>query len=228
MSQPITVWSAPGGPNPFKVVIVCEELGLPYDFKVLPYAKLKSKPYTDINPNGRAPAIQDPNTGLTIWESGAILEYLVETYDKDNKIHYDSLEEKNQQRQYVFFQVSGQGPYFGQAAWFNVFHPNKIAEVQERYNKEVNRVVGVLDEILAQSKSGWLVGDKCTYADLIFIPYNEAITGMIFAQYPGVFNIDEYPHYKKWTAALKERPAVKKGLELMAQVTADAYAGKYQ
>ena len=78
---------------------------------------MKEKPYTDINPNGRAPAIQDPNTGLTIWESGAILEYLIETYDKGQKLHYNTPKERNLQRQYVFFQVSGQGPYFGQAAW---------------------------------------------------------------------------------------------------------------
>jgi len=99
------------------VVIVCEELGIPYDLKIIGFSKMKEKPYTDINPNGRAPAIQDPNTGLTIWESGAILEYLIETYDKGQKLHYNTPKERNLQRQYVFFQVSGQGPYFGQAAW---------------------------------------------------------------------------------------------------------------
>ena len=81
------------------------------------YAALKEKPFTNLNPNGRAPAIEDPNTGLTIWESGAIVEYLIEQYDKDKKLHYDTLKERNLQRQYVAYQISGQGPYFGQAAW---------------------------------------------------------------------------------------------------------------
>ena len=63
------------------------------------------------------PAIEDPNTGITLWESGAILQYLIEQYDTEKKLHYDSSPEKYHQNQWVAYQISGQGPYFGQAAW---------------------------------------------------------------------------------------------------------------
>lgn len=62
-------------------------------------------------------AIQDPNTNVTLWESGAILQYLIEQYDVDGKLSYNTLPEKAEQNQWLMFQMSGQGPYFGQAGW---------------------------------------------------------------------------------------------------------------
>lgn len=98
------------GPNPWKVAIILSELDLPYEemfFKDM--SDLKKKPYTDINPNGRVPAIIDPNTGVTLWESGAIIEYLIETYDKEMKLTVETSPEKWYLKQYLMFQVSGQG-----------------------------------------------------------------------------------------------------------------------
>ncbi len=69
--------------------------------------------------------------------------------------------------QWLFFQASGQGPYYGQAAWFTFFHPEKIPSAQERYKKETLRVLGVLEGVL--SKQEWLVGGKPTIGDLSFI-----------------------------------------------------------
>jgi glutathione S-transferase len=62
-------------------------------------------------------AIEDPNTSLILWESGAIIQYLEEVYDKDRKLTYDSLNEKYLLNQWLHFQTSGQGPYFGQCGW---------------------------------------------------------------------------------------------------------------
>lgn len=109
--QPIKVWGA-GGPNPPKVGYLCEELGLPYDVVDIAFADLKQPGYLAINPNGRIPAIHDPNTGLTLWESGAIVEYLVEKYDTERKMSFEpGSVEANLARQWLFFQCSGQGPY---------------------------------------------------------------------------------------------------------------------
>lgn len=116
-----------------------EELGLKYETKFLDFAKdVKAKPFIDKNPNGRSvailllplicytqtdtlvisvPCIEDPNTGITIWESGAIILYLVDEYDTQSKISIKSKPEKYLLQQWLMFQVSGQGPYFGQAAW---------------------------------------------------------------------------------------------------------------
>lgn len=121
-------------------------------------ADVKGEAYTKINPNGRTPAIEDPNTGITLWESGAILEYLVDTYDKDNKISYTSFPEKYHTKQYLHFQMSGQGPYFGQTTWFRHFHPEQVESAKKRYDEQLVRVIGVLDKILTGKQ--YLVGDK--------------------------------------------------------------------
>lgn len=71
-----------------------EELGVPYETKLWEFPNLKTPEFEKLNPNGRTPAIEDPNTGITLWESGAIVEYLVATYDKENKFTYTSSPEK--------------------------------------------------------------------------------------------------------------------------------------
>ncbi|TQS31587.1 hypothetical protein Golomagni_08126, partial [Golovinomyces magnicellulatus] len=76
--KPITVWSTPPGPNSWKTVFLLEELGVPYEIKAFRFDDIKKKPFTDVNPNGRVPAIQDPNTNITLWESGAIATYIAE------------------------------------------------------------------------------------------------------------------------------------------------------
>lgn len=93
--------------------------------------------------------------------------YLVEKYDPEHKISVAAEGEKFHLIQWLFFQASGQGPYYGQAAWFNYFHPEKIPSAQERYKNEILRVLGVLNDVL--SKQEWLVGGKVTIADLSFI-----------------------------------------------------------
>ncbi|GAP92818.2 putative glutathione S-transferase [Rosellinia necatrix] len=105
-----------GGPNPPKVIMILEELGLPYEIEDVQFADVKKPEYLAVNPNGRLPAIYDPNTDLTLWESGAIVEYLVETYDKDNKISFPrGSNESYLTKQWLYYQTTGQGPYYGQA-----------------------------------------------------------------------------------------------------------------
>ena len=119
---------------------------------------LKKPPFEKLNPNGRVPAIEDPNTGIVLAESGAIIEYLQETYDKDNTLNYTSSPEKFQVKQWLHFQMSGQGPYFGQAMWFTKFHHEKLKSPQDRYLNEIKRVLSVLDRHLEGKQ--YLVGDK--------------------------------------------------------------------
>jgi glutathione S-transferase len=121
---------------------------------------LKKPPFEKINPNGRVPAIEDPNTGITLWESGAIIEYLIDTYDKSNSLTYTKAPEKYFVKQWLHFQMSGQGPYFGQAAWFEKFHPEKIASARDRYKDQIKRVFQVIDKHLKAAGTLYLVGDK--------------------------------------------------------------------
>ncbi|KAF2497520.1 glutathione S-transferase [Lophium mytilinum] len=189
MIKPIRVWLTPAGPNPYKVIIVLEELRVPYETKSFTYPEVKKKPFTDINPNGRVPAIEDPNTNLTLWESGAIVQYLVEQHHCN---------------QWLMFQMSGQGPYFGQATWFNFLHAEKIPSAIERYNNEVKRVVGLLDSCLDGKQ--WLVGDKCTFADLASAPWNNVV-GTIFSL-PTDQMFDEFPNVKAWHDRITSRPSL--------------------
>jgi glutathione S-transferase len=122
--QPLVLYGRHGpSPNPIKVAIILEELSLPWTLEEINMDQLKSEPYISINPNGRLPSLEDPNTGVKIFESGSIIEYLVETYDKDYRIHSSESLTQWLEKSWLFFQVSGQGPYFGQKWWFDRSHP---------------------------------------------------------------------------------------------------------
>lgn len=215
--KPIKVWGQ-GGPNPPKVAMILEELGLPHEIVPTQLSEVKEPEYLAINPNGRLPAIHDPNTDITLWESGAILEYLIERYDTKQRLSFaPGTAESYHAKQWLFFQVSGQGPYYGQAAWFKKFHHEKLPSALDRYTKEVNRVSGVLEGWLAQQKKKhagtdgpWLVGDKFSYADLAFVSWQRVI-GMILAK--DEYDEDDFPHVKEWISKIASREKVKNVLE---------------
>jgi glutathione S-transferase len=222
--KPLTLWSHAGGPNPWKVAIILNELSLPYNIKIPAGDALKSAPYTDLNPNGRVPTIEDPNSSppTVLWETGAIIPYLIATYDTEHKIsHPPESPEHWKEAQWLAFQISGQGPYFGQAAWFQFFHPEKIPSAIERYQNEIARVNGVLDTHLKKEHGRqWLVGDKCTYADLAFVTWattGRGIDGGATAK-KGLEN------WEKWYAALMERESVKKAYADQAKAKAGEWA----
>ena len=210
--KPIKLWGH-GGPNPPKVAIVLEELGIPYEQVPISLAEVKGPEYTAINPNGRIPAIYDPNTDLTLWESGAIVEYLTKRYDTDLKFSFPSgSNEEALARQWLFFQVSGQGPYYGQLAWFTKYHPEKIHSARERYFNEVNRVTGVLEGHLAKQKPAesedgpWLVGNRISYADIAFVNWQTAIANFVAKD---EYDIDNFPQVKRWIQNMTARRSVK-------------------
>lgn len=125
--EPIPVYRYHDGalsPNPWKVVIFLYELDLPFEMKTLDRTDpdIRNKePLVSLTPNGRCPAIFDPNPkpeGIKVWESIAIIEYLLEQYDKQNRLSYTSFPEKFEESSWKHFQMSGQGPYFGQRSWF--------------------------------------------------------------------------------------------------------------
>lgn len=221
--QPIKLYGK-GGPNPPKVAIILEELQLPYEIISIPFSDVKKPEYTAINPNGRLPSIHDPNTGLTLWESGAIIEYLVEKYDTVHSISFaQGTHEYYLARQWNIFQASGQGPYFGQAAWYSgkVGKEPKIQGPFDRYIGEVNRVVGVLEAFLTKrekeegpAKAGrdgpWLVSDRCSYADLCFLQW-QLVSDLFFDK--EVYDVAKYPHVKAWLDKMAAREGVKVALE---------------
>ncbi|KAL8279323.1 hypothetical protein RQP46_008360 [Phenoliferia psychrophenolica] len=209
MSPAFTLYTHAQGPNGWKVVYVLQALGLTYESKYLAFDKSEQKApeFLALNPNGRIPALVDHAAGFTIWESDAIMVYLVETYDKKNLISFPGAKEKAQTLQWLFFQASGQGAYFGQAAHFKMFAPEKIPYGIERYTKEVARVCSVLNDVL--SKQAFLVGDHVSIADLSFIPWNNFALMALLPE--GVVPATEYPALVKWHAGLAELAYVKAG-----------------
>ncbi|KAL8709796.1 MAG: hypothetical protein Q9220_005582 [cf. Caloplaca sp. 1 TL-2023] len=220
--QPIKIYGQ-GGPNPPKIAILVQELGLPHEIIPIPLSDVKTPSYLALNPNGRLPTIHDPNTNITLWETGAIIEYLIETYDsKDLRLSFPpGTPEAWHAKQWLFFQTSGQGPYYGQAGWFIRFHPEKIPGAIDRYVKEVHRISDVLDKWLAKQKEEfagkaggddgpWLVGNKMSYADLAFVSWQMVIKALLSKEQ---YDEGEYPHVQGWMARMGARKAVKEVME---------------
>ncbi|KAL1852468.1 Transcriptional regulator ure2 [Diaporthe australafricana] len=220
--KPITVWGK-GGANPPKVAIVLKELGIPHEVIAIPLGEVKKPDYVAISPNGRLPSTQDPNTGITLWESGAIVLYLIDKYDPDHHISFSrDTPEWHHAQQWLFFQTTGQGPYYGQAAWFGKFHHEKLPSALERYVKEAHRVTAVLEGHLTKQRetlgegaieaSGgpWLVGNKCSYADLVWVPW-QLLLPKIVSKEDGL-DLGKYPVVADWLARMNKREAVQYGM----------------
>jgi GST-like protein len=206
----IEAWTWPT-PNGHKLHIALEELGLPY--KVVPVAIGEGdqfKPeFLAITPNHRIPAIVDPDgpggKRITLFESGVILIYLAEKagklIPKDPVARYKCLE-------WLMFQMGGIGPMFGQFGHFNNYAPEKIPYAIERYQNEVKRLHRVLDKRLSQAH--YLAGDEYSIADIINYPW---------LRFPERRNVDfnEYPNLKRWFEEIDARPAVQRGVAVLAE-----------
>ncbi|CAG9945841.1 unnamed protein product [Clonostachys rosea f. rosea IK726] len=218
--QPLTLYAIRAGANPWKVAYILEELGLPYKMEQVEYPDLKKEPFLSLNPNGRVPVLQDPNNqNMVLWESGAIIDYLIDVYDKEFKLHHPSGPEKYATWAWEHFQMSGQGPYFGQKAWFERYHAEKLPSAIERYRKEIKRVLGVVDSHLAKQGTDYLTGNKVTYADIMFIPYFKGLVVLA----PEV-STSEFKTYEAWLERLMSRPAVAKVWANQSETLATAAA----
>ncbi|KAE8150202.1 glutathione S-transferase [Aspergillus avenaceus] len=214
--QPIKLYGHANGPNPWKVALLLSELGVPHEIDFMQMTEVKKEPYILKNPNGRLPTIEDPNTGIVLWESGAILEYLVETYDKERKFSFEpGTHEYFHTKQWLHFQMSGQGPYFGQAVWFSLYHPEKIESARVRYINEIRRVSEVLNTALAGRE--WLVGGKFTYADVAFITWFGVIPWITGDE---IDMEKDLPNLYAWLQRMKARPAIAETLKRKEEINA--------
>jgi len=197
-------------PNGIKISITLEELGLPYKVTKIDISKNTQKEpwFLEINPNGRIPALTDTfSDGKTIrlFESGSIQQYLIDQYDTDYKISYPKgTREYYEMNNWLFFLNAGVGPMQGQANHFHRYAPERIEYGVNRYQNETRRLYKTLDDHLAKSTSGYLVGDKCTIADI-------AHWGWVAGAFWAGIDIDEFPHLKAWDERMLARPGVEKG-----------------
>jgi GSH-dependent disulfide-bond oxidoreductase len=207
----IEVYSWPT-PNGHKVHIMLEECGLPYTaIPVNIGAGEQFRPdFLAISPNNKIPAIVDPQgpdgAPISLFESGAILVYLAA---KTGRFLPAGDRAKYEMLQWLMFQMGGVGPMLGQAHHFRMYAPEKIGYAIDRYTNEARRLYGVIDRRLAQSK--WLGGAEYSIADIATFPWLRSW------QNQGVV-MDEYPQLKRWFDAIAERPAVQRGVKVLADL----------
>ncbi|KEF58647.1 glutathione S-transferase [Exophiala aquamarina CBS 119918] len=206
-------------PNGHKIAITLEELGLPYEMVHvnLPAIQHKEPWFMKINPNGRIPALTDTledGTQINLFESGSIQQYLVDRYDTENKISYPrGTKEFYQTNNWLFFQNAGIGPMQGQANHFVRYCLSSEPEQysKDRYVNETRRLYRTLNKHLQDSQSKYLVGDKCTIADIAISSWAN------ITAFAGV-DISEFPYVGGWQARMAQRPAVHKGSQTPKKV----------
>jgi GST-like protein len=197
-------WTTPNG---HKITIFLEETGLPYTLKPINISKGEQfdRAFLAISPNNRIPAIVDhaPTDGgppLSMFESGAILEYLAmkcgRLLPQDFRVRWDCL-------QWLYWQMGNLGPMAGQNHHFGLYAPEKIPYAIDRYVRETGRLYKVLDRRLADRP--FLAGDY-SIADIACYPW---VIPERQAQ-----DIDEFPHLKRWKADIRARPAVQRAYEI--------------
>ncbi len=198
-------------PNGVKVAIALEEMAIPYDAHTINIGKGEqfTDDYIKINPNSKIPAIVDPvgdhGKPLAIMESGAILIYLAE---KTGQFLPKDPTKRCQTLQWLFWQVGGQGPMFGQFGHFTFYATEKVPYAIDRYTKETKRLLAVLEKQLTQH--GYIAGDEFTIADMATMPWVRALeTGYKAGDVLGLHN---YPNIIRWRDNLLARPAVQKAL----------------
>lgn len=191
-------------PNGHKVSIALEELGLPYEVRVLDLGAGEQKQdwFTAINPNGRIPAIVDRDEGdFAVFESGAILLYLAE---KTGRLLPADAKGRSRALQWLMFQMGGVGPMMGQANVFTRYFPEQLPQVIERYRREGRRLFEVLDRHLKDHE--YLAGDY-SIADIANFPW------VRIHEWPGI-PVEGLDHLQRWMDAVAARPAVRKGLQV--------------
>ena len=198
-------------PNGWKASITLEELELPYKVRRIDFQKREQKEpwYLELNPNGRIPTIVDhDNGGFAVFESGALMIYLAE---KAGRLLPADVKGRSLVIQWLMFQMGGIGPMMGQANVFYRYAPERIPYAIERYQREVRRLLEVLDTRLKEHE--FLAG-AYSIADIANWSW---VRGY---KWSGV-DIDGLDHLARWLDAIDNRPAVKRGVDVPDPVDLD-------
>ncbi|AFL49370.1 GST-like protein [Sinorhizobium fredii] len=206
MTAPIELYYWPT-PNGWKITIMLEELGVPYAVKYINIGRGDqfAPDFLRISPNNRMPAIIDPDgpggEPISIFESGAILQYLGRKYGK----FYPADERARVEvEQWLYWQVGGLGPMAGQAHHFRLYAPEEIRYGIDRYTNEVNRLYGVMNKRLIDRP--FLAGEY-SIADM-------AAIGWVIPHENQGQDLNDFPNLKRWFDTMLARPAVQTAIEV--------------
>jgi GST-like protein len=200
-------WATPNG---HKVHIMLEECGLPYRVHAIDIGAGDqfTPEFLAISPNNKIPAIVDPNgpdgKPMSVFESGAILLYLASKMGRllpaDTRGRFEVVE-------WLMFQMGGVGPMLGQAHHFRIYAPEKIDYAINRYTNEAKRLYGVMDKRLGQQK--YIAGSSYSIADIAIFPWLRSWKNQ------GIDWVD-FPNLKGWFDEIAARPAVQRGVDVLA------------
>lgn len=206
----IEVYSWPT-PNGHKVHIMLEECALPYRVHAVDIGAGEQfdPAFLAISPNNKIPAIVDPDgpdgQPISLFESGAILLYLA---GKTGRLLPADVRGKYTVLQWLMFQTGGLGPMLGQAHHFRVYAPEKIPYAIERYTQEARRLYGVLNRQIARQR--YVAGNDYSIADIAVFPWLRSWKNQ------GI-DWNDHPHLKGWFDEVAARPAVQRGVEVLAE-----------
>lgn len=201
-------WATPNG---HKVHIMLEETGLPYRVIGVDIGRGEqfAPDFLAISPNNKIPALRDSDgpdgKPITLFESGAILLYLA---NKTGRFMPAQERARWEMLQWLMFQMGGVGPMLGQAHHFRLYAPEKIEYAINRYTNEARRLYGVMDKRLSQVP--YFAGDTYSIADIAIFPWLRGATNQ------GI-DWNDHPHLKRWFDQIEARPAVQRGLQVLAQ-----------
>lgn len=205
-------------PNGVKVSIMLEEIGLPYEAHTIKIGEDETwtPEFLSLNPNGKIPAILDPNgpdgKPFGLFESGAILQYLAE---KSGKLLPADPARRMETIQWVYFQMAGLGPIFGQLGFFHKFAGKEIEDKRPltRYVNESKRLLGVLEARL--DGRDWIMGDEYTIADIAILGWVRNLIG--FYEAGDLVAYGTLKNVPAWLERGLARPAVQRGLDIPAR-----------
>lgn len=212
-------------PNGHKITLFLEESGLPYRLRPVNIGKGEqfAPEYLKISPNNKMPAIVDgaPADGgapISVFESGAILRYLADKTGRFTGVDPNAdprteLRQAIEVDEWLFWQMAGLGPMTGQYGHFHVYAPEVIPYARERYRKEVERLLGVLDRRL--DGRAFIAGDQYSIADMACYPWVGA-----YAKAP--IDLTPFAHVRRWQAQIAARPATQRADALATQVNPNA------
>lgn len=202
-------WATPNG---HKVHIMLEECGLPYRAVPVDIGRGDQfqADFLAISPNNKIPAIVDPDgpdgQPMSLFESGAILLYLA---GKTGRFLPADTRGKYQVLQWLMFQMGSVGPMLGQAHHFRIYAPEKLPYAIDRYTNEARRIYGVMNRQLAGHR--YIAGPEYSIADIAIFPWLRSWKNQGIAW-------NDFPHLKGWFDEIAARPAVKRGVEVLAHL----------
>ena len=202
-------WTTPNGR---KVAIMLEELGVEYTAHPIDISKGDQfgEEFLKIAPNNRIPAIIDHDTGIAMMETGAIMLYLADKYDrfmpKGESDRWAAIE-------WLMWQMGGVGPMLGQVHHFVKYNAGKSAYAEERYSNEAKRLYGVLDRrlegrdyMVGAERGEYTITDMATWPWISRFEWQE-------------IDLNEFPNVRDWYIRIAERPAVQRGYQVPKYVS---------